>query len=232
MRWTRWLALPIALACSPALADAVTLRNGRTFEGEIVRDTAREVRLKIRGGELTFPKHMVAEVELCARPQEAYAERYAAVDKSDPQALEALSLWARRLGLVKEADSLHAQALGVRLDALVAEARTRKHARYWLVAFEWGVRNGISDQSLRWLLAQAEQHPGDDERLARAHATLRTELAKRARVAARQRPPSEPRHYPKYEEDPDRVANIRRERQAMRQTRGEPSGRIEIGGSR
>jgi hypothetical protein len=224
----RLVFLVCAVLASPALADVVHLRNGRAVEGEILERDERGVTIRVRGGVMTLPKHMIAEVEARARPQDEYAQRYAELDKSDPEAIEALSLWASSRGLTKESRSLHQLSLGVRLDSMVKDAHKRDSARSWLAVFEWGLRNDISAETLRWLLDQAaELEPGAD-RVRRAHQALQRELAQRARRNTR--PPPRPRHYPKHEEDPRRVAKIRTAREAQRQTnRGQPAqGRVSV----
>jgi hypothetical protein len=69
----RTLLVFVALAAALGLAraDVVTLTNGNEFEGTILEDTPKRVVIEVRGGKLTFPRHLVKSVVKKAPPPKA-----------------------------------------------------------------------------------------------------------------------------------------------------------------
>jgi hypothetical protein len=65
----RWSVLLVFAIASPSLADTVVLTNGNRFEGELQEDTPKRVVIKVRGGLLTFPRHLVKSVTKEAKPK-------------------------------------------------------------------------------------------------------------------------------------------------------------------
>lgn len=61
-------ALLVLLLARVGLADKVVLTNGNEFEGTILEDSKRRVVIKVRGGSLTFPRHLVKSVAKEAVP--------------------------------------------------------------------------------------------------------------------------------------------------------------------
>src|SRR5687768_13619125 len=60
----RRAALLLALALSPACADTVVLKDGRSLEGEVLSETDDAIQLKIKSGKVTLKR---ADIQSVAR---------------------------------------------------------------------------------------------------------------------------------------------------------------------
>ncbi|MGE5233308.1 MAG: hypothetical protein ACM3OB_04295 [Acidobacteriota bacterium] len=91
------------LVVSPALADTVTLRNGRSFRDVVASVDDREVTIAIPGGELRLPLAQVASVDSGPAPLREYQARRDALRKGGTATTAAdwlaLARWARDAGL-------------------------------------------------------------------------------------------------------------------------------------
>lgn len=111
------LLLVLLLAAS-ALADVVVTRDGRRIEGTVVAETATEVRIRTRLGEISVPRADVVSIERGKSRRQEYDERFAAARSAEEFC--ALGLWAdekkmrqdarRAMNRALELDPAHAGA--------------------------------------------------------------------------------------------------------------------------
>ncbi len=90
--------LAIALLLSiPVAADKVTLKDGRVYEGKLVREGATEITLAVvilgKTVEMTVPLDQVETFERTSSLLEQYEAKAARVDRKDPDALVDLAAW-------------------------------------------------------------------------------------------------------------------------------------------
>lgn len=132
------LSLLLILGSSPALADTITLDNGRVMDGKLESDAAREgfVRIRLDKAEMILPAERVKSVLPAPMPRDVYVQT---LREHPPQTLDeqiALARWCREKGLATEAKAHWTAALGLQGDC--AEARTalgyREVAGVWMSA--------------------------------------------------------------------------------------------------
>lgn len=199
------VVLALTLFASPALADVIHLKNGRTIEGKVQKRTEKDVRIKTAQGVMVLPMVTVERVELQATAEEELGERAIDTDMNDPAAIERLALWASSRGLGEASRDLLALSRGLRLEKMITRAQRLDEAALFLETFYWGRTNDVSDEVLDWLIGQAvSRSPENDPAcLAAAHAR-REDLAARRREEARR---EEVRNRPRYR-DPEADARF------------------------
>ncbi len=69
-----WLWMTLLLALSPAAADTLTLRDGRTIEGTYLGGTARQIRMAVGDRIETFEVSEVASIQFVSSAEKATAE--------------------------------------------------------------------------------------------------------------------------------------------------------------
>jgi hypothetical protein len=97
------LALTLSLA-SLSPAATVTLNDGRSWEGTIVRETKGTVVVKTAGGEITIDRASIRGIDRAPTRREQYEAKLAALDEKDADQQYLLGLWCRKNGLSREAD--------------------------------------------------------------------------------------------------------------------------------
>jgi len=96
--------LLVAGVAGVAGADTLHLKNGRRFEGRVVRETAKTVDFEIRGiGKQTFNRKDIEKIEKGSSIFDEYDRKKAAIPADDPAALFELGKWCLENGLRKEA---------------------------------------------------------------------------------------------------------------------------------
>ena len=178
------------MACSLGLsgsvwADVIHLKNGRTMEGEVSRQTPDSIHLEVRGGKMVLPRSAIARVERKARPQDAFAAKLRQTDSTDPEALDDLALWASSRGLGQESQNLTAQANGIRLQQRVDAIRGTTNPRDWIEVYHFAQHRHLSSEVQVWLLEQAAALDPDHHsvRMARRERELALSEAEAAREA-------------------------------------------------
>ncbi|MCC6737911.1 MAG: HEAT repeat domain-containing protein [Planctomycetia bacterium] len=106
----RTLLLALALA-AVAAADTVTCRDGRRIEGKIVEETETHVKLQVKNGAVTIPRHQILQVQKGATTLEVYEQRRSRVDPSDTRGLFELAEWCRQARLEKQAKEEYERVL-------------------------------------------------------------------------------------------------------------------------
>jgi len=100
------LALLVVLFIAPpaAFADKIIFKNGRSFEGKLIRETSTHYVFKVRGmGEQKFKKSEVLKIEKGESSFDIYAARKKTVKADDVKGLYDLGSWCKEQGLMKEA---------------------------------------------------------------------------------------------------------------------------------
>lgn len=105
-----FLAVATCLWCQPALADRLTLRDGRVLVGTVTEDPT-QVTIQTSVGTASFRTSEVADIQHMPTPEQALNERLARIRPTDPQALYELAQWADQQGLRKQSANLHRQVL-------------------------------------------------------------------------------------------------------------------------
>jgi len=120
MNVKRAAALAVVLAALTATAlparQKIVLKDGREMTGTVTKtDAGYQVRTD-KGLVVVFPAGQVLRVEEVATPKSDYQKRLAATDKTDPDALYRLAVWARRQKLLTEARDLLRKVLALKPD--------------------------------------------------------------------------------------------------------------------
>ncbi len=87
-----------------ASAATVTLTDGRSWEGTIVRETKDAVVVKTAGGEVSIDRASIRDIDRAPTKREQYDAKLASLDAKDADQQYLLGLWCRRNGLSREAD--------------------------------------------------------------------------------------------------------------------------------
>lgn len=110
----RSLLLPLLLLgplAGALLADVVVTRDGRRLEGTIVSESAREVVIRTRLGEITVARGDVVSIERGKTRRQEYDERWAAARSADD--FHALGRWADENKMRQEARRAMNRALAL-----------------------------------------------------------------------------------------------------------------------
>ncbi|MCC6740551.1 MAG: hypothetical protein IT452_16020 [Planctomycetia bacterium] len=83
----------LAACATAAFADKVVLKDGRSFEGEIVEETAEQVKIKTARSALTFKMEEVDHIERGMSPLQERNKRLEALDGEDGGAYLELAKW-------------------------------------------------------------------------------------------------------------------------------------------
>ncbi|MGE0707189.1 MAG: hypothetical protein AB7N76_16750 [Planctomycetota bacterium] len=172
------LCLPLLLSalCCAARADVVHLRNGRTIEGEVTKETAKFAEVMTAGGKLKVPRGMIQKIERRESARAAFTKKRAELDMNDAKAVEELSRWASENGLGKESIDLAARARDLRLEAKVAAARAKDSAEGFIATFHWARRSGVGRSIQLWLLEEAHKRDKDHPELKTAFQQLKRDV--------------------------------------------------------
>jgi hypothetical protein len=169
----------------------ITLTDGRVWEGVIVRENADAIVLDTVGGEIEISRKAVAKIDRKPTRREIYRDKLDKMDKTDPNRQYLLALWARRNGLLREAEYHLNYAIGLDPDhegARLALGHVR-HEGKWMPEEEAKEAQGLRFYGGRWMTKEAaalaetedlkKELKGEVERrvraLADAIATARTE---------------------------------------------------------
>jgi hypothetical protein len=136
-----------------ASADEVILANGGSITGR-VDEAGDEVVIHVEGGLLRFRRREVVRIERAPLPADLYAERAAATDPNDPEALRKLAAYATELGLGAIARSLHSTADGVELERRVAAIPPADAVGFRELA-RWARARGLGREVERFLYERA-----------------------------------------------------------------------------
>jgi len=102
-----WMAMFLTLALGGrALADIVTMNDGRIFEGEVLEETADEVKIRTPKGVVTFKKTEVRSVEYKDSPMQLVKAKRATLAEDNAKGRWELVDVCLKNGLDKEAEQL------------------------------------------------------------------------------------------------------------------------------
>ena len=103
------MALMLLLACLVGISQgdyvAVTLEDGKQYEGELVGKSADVITIKVRGRNLPVPRTRISKVEPRSSPAEEYALRREKLKDDDLNGRYKLSYWLYERGLYRLAQS-------------------------------------------------------------------------------------------------------------------------------
>ncbi len=132
MSRTLQASLVLALACSVALADRLTLIDGRVFTGKVTEEPG-VVSIETSMGTVSFPWSEVASIERMPTPEAQLAKRIAEVDQGDVEGLYGVAVWADQQGLSAQAEALYLRVIALENDHLGA----RQSLRHVQVGQQW-----------------------------------------------------------------------------------------------
>ncbi|MBI1849346.1 MAG: tetratricopeptide repeat protein [Planctomycetes bacterium] len=96
-----------------AMADVFHLKDGRTIEGSLVRQTDTQYIVKTIGGEQTLDKANVTSVDHKKTPKDEFDEKFKAVKATDADGFYQLGLWCEQNKLKAEAAKSFKKALEI-----------------------------------------------------------------------------------------------------------------------
>ena len=134
MRYTIYSALALATAIvlfaslPSAHADVFVLEDGRSIEGDIVKQDSETVTIKTKSGiNVTLKRWEITRTVTSSKLKEEYKKKLAAIKKGDAQAHFELAKWCLKNGLKKEAKTQFEKTL--KIDPLRREARCPQYVR-------------------------------------------------------------------------------------------------------
>lgn len=84
----------LLFACAgAAFADRIVLKDGRTYEGEVLEETADRIRIKTAKATLTFGRDQVESIERGESPSVARTKRLEALDPAQPAGYLEMARW-------------------------------------------------------------------------------------------------------------------------------------------
>jgi len=95
--------LACLLLAGAAVADLVTMKDGRVLEGDVLSDDGTTVRLRMRLGTINIRKDEIVSIEEKATPEEEYEERLRGLDRQDAKALLELGEWLLTKKMTRQA---------------------------------------------------------------------------------------------------------------------------------
>lgn len=107
--------LMVCVLAAPALADRVTLKDGRTFEGAVKEAEGRIV-IEMAHGSVSFPLTEVSGVEHMPTPAETLEASLTRIDRTDADAVYQLAVWARDNDLARRGDELLRECIALNAD--------------------------------------------------------------------------------------------------------------------
>jgi hypothetical protein len=131
----------LALLALPAFADRITLKDGRTYEGKFVRESATEITLSVvvmgKAVEMTVPLNQVDQFERTTSLLDLYEAKASRVDRKDPDALAPLAAWCRDQKLPEQAARHALEALALKPDhapavKLIQELGYVREGKAWI----------------------------------------------------------------------------------------------------
>jgi hypothetical protein len=133
----------LLLFTTPAIADTILLKNGRSIKGQLVSMTDERVSILIAGGMIELDRSLVRTVTPQVTPAEAIALKLVKL-RQDPSALDRLSLEARTNGLTQQADDIKKLAAGLHLEQRLQRIRKSENVEDYLGLFRWTQLAGYS----------------------------------------------------------------------------------------
>lgn len=152
------LVLAFLLPAITALADKVTLKDGRTYEGVVLDDSEAGVKIKTPKATVTFPRDQVASVEKSGGDVQELEKRLSALDPEKPADYLALARWLRGPG-----KPVFAELTFKRLCSYVSFKDPNLACEAQVLLGEWeeseGTRRAAATAYVRALMAR----PGDGD---------------------------------------------------------------------
>ena len=128
------LILLVTIPTLPVSADIFLLTNGKSLEGNIVREIGDLVSIRTLDGKIvTIDKNEITKVTTSSTPLDEYNERSAKIKVDDVQAHVSLALWCTDKGLQTQASIHWKRVIALSPDHLAA----RKALGYIWIGGDW-----------------------------------------------------------------------------------------------
>lgn len=149
-----FIFISILFLCQPVFGDIILLKNGRTVRGQVVSLSEDRVSVRIPGGTIEFSRALVKKITRQSTKAEEIAKQFEKV-KSDPNALDKLSLTAAAEGLHSQSLDIKELADGLRLERRLNAIRNSKNPQDYLSLFRWTQLAGYSITVQKFVVEKA-----------------------------------------------------------------------------
>ena len=138
----------------PVFGDIILLKNGRTVRGQVVSISKNRVSIRIPGGTIEFSRSLIDKITRQSTKAEQIAKQFEKV-KTDPKALDELSLEASSAGLHSQSLDIKELANGLRLEKRLEAIRHSKKAEDYIELFHWTQLAGYSLTVQKFVIEKA-----------------------------------------------------------------------------
>jgi len=171
------LALILCLI-GAASADVIHMKDGSSFEGQIVDDDGAELTVRVSAAAtVKIPKKDVARIESKETRSQELSRRRKALAKGDAEAHYALALWCRKAGLSKDARKLLLELVAFSPDHASARRLLGqvRHDGRWINEADFYKARGFVRFKGRWV-------PKEEAAEAKLAASLKKKIAGAVRL--------------------------------------------------
>ena len=140
------------LVCGVLLADIIHLENGRSISGEIVEEDEDYVVVRTKAGKLKISRERIRKIER-GSPAEIFAKRLEELEEGDVEGHFKLGLWAKSVGLEKQARQMFEYVLKLDPEHEFAhiELGHRRLEGRWVTEEEYYRAKGYVRYKGRWV---------------------------------------------------------------------------------
>ncbi len=152
--------LATASATLPAAADKITLKGGGSYEGRVLFETERELKIEVlvsgKPLTMTIAKDLIESREEGLAPIERYEDQLEKTDRRDPDALVALASWCQEKKLPTRAAQHLIEALALKPDhpkavPMIEAMGYVKDGKTWVTEAEQKRAQGLEKWGDKWL---------------------------------------------------------------------------------
>jgi hypothetical protein len=152
--------LATTLAALPAAADKIKLKGGGTYEGRVIRETEREIRIEVlvsgKALEMTINKDLIASREVSKSPLEKYEAELDKTDRRNADALVGLAVWCQEMKMPSKAAEHLKEALALKPDhpkalKMIQAMGYVKEGKTWMTVAEQKRAQGLELWNGKWL---------------------------------------------------------------------------------
>jgi len=155
VKWIPMLVVALCIA-APAAGDVVRLKNGGSVEGDVTK-TQDGVVVKLPAGEMSFRNDQIDRIEEGPAAISEYQKRAAALKEDDAEGHYKLGLWAKTVGLDRQATEEFGKAVALKPD--FADARIALGQRLvngqWMTEEQQMQARGLVKFEGQWMTPEA-----------------------------------------------------------------------------
>lgn len=147
-------AAAILLLSAPVHADRITLTSGKVIEGRIVSEEDGRATIELdSGARITIPRSSIGAIVAAPTSRERLAEREAALEPGNAEALAGLARWCDAEGLDADRDRLYWRLLEIEPNHVTARKTLgfEKLGALWLTEAEWHRHHGRVEHDGKWI---------------------------------------------------------------------------------